>query len=57
MTDYELRRKRMTDAAALIEPDQVPIMPILQCYPVFHAGLTMKDVLYDFEKGAKALFK
>ena len=54
MSNYEARRKRMTDAAALKEPDRVPIMPILQCYPVFHAGHTMKDVLYDFEKGAEA---
>ena len=54
MSDYELRLKRMETAAALSEPDRVPIAPVLQCYPVFHAGCTMKDVLYDFDKGAEA---
>jgi len=47
----------MTDAAALSEPDRVPISPVLQCYPVFHAGYSMKDVLYDFDKGAESFKK
>ena len=57
MSTYEARLKRITDAAALKETDRVPIIPILQCYPVFHAGYTMKDVLYDFDKGAESFVK
>ena len=57
MSTFEARLKRLSDAAALKEPDRVPIIPILQCYPVFHAGYTMKDVLYDFDKGAESFTK
>ena len=57
MPTYEARLKRLTEAASLKEPDRVPIIPILQCYPVFHAGYTMKEVMYDFDKGADSFVK
>lgn len=44
----------MQDAVALKEPDRVPVVPIAQCYPVYLAGYTMADVLYDFDKGAES---
>ena len=53
MSTYEARLKRVTDSVALIEPDRVPITPSMQTYPVLCAGYTMKDVLYDFDKGAE----
>ena len=52
MTPYEARLKRIQDAVALKEPDRVPIAPIAQCYPIYQAGYTMAEALYDFDKGA-----
>jgi len=57
MTPYESRLRRLQDAVALKEPDSVPICPIAQCYPVYQAGYTMADVLYDFDKGAESAKK
>ncbi|MCL2877865.1 MAG: hypothetical protein FWF13_03700, partial [Acidobacteria bacterium] len=54
MTPYESRLKRLEDAVALKEPDRVPISPIGQCFPVYEAGYSMADVLYDFDKGAES---
>ena len=54
MTEYELKIKRLQDAVALKEPDRVPFSPIGQCYPVYKAGYTMAEVIYDFDKGAQA---
>lgn len=57
MENYDLRCKRLQDAIELKEPDRVPIAPPLQSYPVFNAGYTMKDVLYDYDKGAESFKK
>ena len=57
MSTYEARLKRIMDAASLREPDRVPIMPPCQTYPILDAGLSMADVLYDFDKGADAFIR
>jgi hypothetical protein len=57
MPTYGARLKRIENAVALRESDRVPIAPPMQCYPVCHAGRTMKDVIYDFEKGAECFIK
>lgn len=57
MSTYEARIKRVSDCVALQEPDRVPVVPVLQCYPVYHAGYTMKEVLYNFDKGAESFLK
>jgi len=57
MTNYEARLKRIMDAAALKEPDRVPCCPVNQTFPILHAGHTMAEVLYDFDKGAEAYIK
>jgi len=54
LTPYEARLKRIQDAVALKEPDSVPIAPIAQCYPIYQAGYTMAEALYDFDKGAES---
>ena len=56
---YESRAKRMRDAIALQEPDCIPVMPNVQCFPYFHAGYTMADILYDTDmvKAKDALFR
>ena len=53
----EERQKRIDDAIALREPDSVPIMAYGQCYPMYNAGYTTADALYEFDKYAKAMIK
>lgn len=43
---YQEKMKRINDAISLTEGD-VPMIPIVQCYPYIHAGYTMADILYD----------
>lgn len=51
---YESRMNRINAAVSLKEADRVPLIPVMQGFPVFRAGLSMKDVVYDFDKGAEA---
>jgi uroporphyrinogen-III decarboxylase len=54
----ELYRKRTTlirDAFEKKKPARVPVFPSEGFFPVFHAGLTMRDALYEYEKVAQAL--
>ncbi len=55
---YSKRLKRINDSIELKEPDQVPLIPIVQCYPFIHSGYTMADILYDTDlsKSKKSLF-
>ena len=57
MTLFEERQKRIDDAIALREPDRVPIACSAQCYPIYNAGLTVADAVYDFDKYAEAMIK
>jgi len=56
---YDEKLKRVTEAIALKEPDRVPVSPPPELYPVFHAGYTMAEVIYDasLEKIRKAMIK
>ncbi|MDD4402549.1 MAG: uroporphyrinogen decarboxylase family protein [Desulfitobacteriaceae bacterium] len=51
---YAERLKRVKDAVELKVPDRVPVVPFFQFFPMFHAGHTVKDVMYDFSKACKA---
>lgn len=55
--DYELRLKRVNDAIALKEPDQVPCSPEFMTFPFLWAGYTMAEVNYDLEKAKDAVRK
>jgi len=57
MTLLEERKKRIDDAVALREPDRVPITATGQCYPIYNAGYTVADTLYDFDKQADSVIK
>ena len=57
MSLLEERQKRIDDAIALREPDRVPITAAGQCYPVYNAGYTVADVVYDFDKYAESIIK
>jgi hypothetical protein len=49
---YDARIKRVADAAALREPDRIPIVPVFQAFPVYYANKwTIKDLMYDYRKG------
>lgn len=51
---YAERVKRFKDTVELKVPDRVMVAPLFQFFPVFHAGFTVKDVMYDFSKAYKA---
>ena len=57
MTLLEERQGRIDDAIALREPDRVPITAAGQCYPVYNAGYTVADAVYDFDKYADSVIK
>ena len=57
MTLLEERQKRLDDAIALSEPDRIPITSGGQCYPIYNAGLTVADAVYDFDKYTEAVVK
>jgi hypothetical protein len=44
---YDAKLKRINDAIALKEPDRVPITPPTELFPVFNAGFTVAEVIYD----------
>ena len=44
---FDEKLKRVNDAIALKQPDRVPISPPPELYPVFNAGFTMAEVVYD----------
>ena len=44
---HDEKLKRINDAIALRTPDRVPISPPPEIFPVFHAGYTMAEVIYD----------
>lgn len=54
---YELRARRIDDAIALREPDQVPCAPEFLTFPFLWAGYTMAEVNYDMEKAEDAIRK
>ena len=47
---YKARRKRLVDAYQLKEPDRVPVVLPAGSFPVYHAGVTLQTVMYDFEE-------
>jgi len=57
MTPLQERQKRIDDAVALREPDRVPITATGLCYPIFNAGYTIAEVMYDFDKYEEAMIK
>ena len=56
---YDAKWKRVHDAIALREPDQIPMTPSPSIFPIFHAGHTMTEAIYDdtLEIGRTAMLK
>ena len=44
---FDAKWQRIRDAIALREPDQIPMTPSPSIFPVFHAGYTMTEAIYD----------
>ena len=44
---YDAKWNRIHDAIALREPDQIPMTPSPSIFPIFHAGHTMTEAIYD----------
>ena len=48
---YQERVTRLKDVIQMKKmPDRVPIVPMTGFFPAFNAGLTPKDVMYDYSK-------
>lgn len=54
---YDERLKRVRDAISLKEPDRVPIVSPVQKFVYLYAGVTMKEVMYDYNKAKMACKK
>jgi uroporphyrinogen-III decarboxylase len=44
---YDAKLRRINDAISLREPDMVPIKPPAELFPVYNAGYTVAEVIYD----------
>ncbi|MDR2605676.1 MAG: hypothetical protein LBC38_00140 [Oscillospiraceae bacterium] len=44
---HDEKLKRINDAIALKEPDRVPMNPPAELFPIFNAGFTVAEVVYD----------
>ena len=51
---YEERLQRVQDAIALRQPDRVPIAPVVEAFPMYHSGISLKEAMYDYDKAAQA---
>jgi hypothetical protein len=50
-------RERVDAAVALRQPDRVPLVPNFDLYIARHAGITMRELLYDLDKAEAAFEK
>ncbi len=54
---YEERILRIRAAIELRKPDRVPVIIMPSFFPVYHAGLTPQEVMYDYGKLGEAFKK
>lgn len=55
---YQERVTRLKDAIQLKKaPDRVPVCPFTGFFPVYYAGFTPQEVMYDYDKAGVALKK
>jgi len=48
---YKERVTRLKDAIQLKKlPDRVPVIPIVSFFPVYYAGITPQEAMYDYDK-------
>jgi len=51
---YQEREKRFNDAIELKVPDRIPMAFLFTFYPAKYAGMSFRDVMYDYDKAAEA---
>ncbi|MBE3588610.1 MAG: hypothetical protein IMW93_08675 [Thermoanaerobacteraceae bacterium] len=52
---YRERVARIIDAIQLKKvPDRVPVCPFTGLFPAYYAGITVQDLMYDYDKAAAA---
>ena len=51
---YAERMKRVYDAIELRVPDRVPIIPVVQAFIPHYSGITIQEMMNDYEKSEKA---
>lgn len=52
---YRERASIIREAFEMKVPARVPVFPSEGFFPIFHAGLSMKDAFYEYDKVAKAV--
>lgn len=52
--EYDARWKRVEDATKLVEPDRVPLVPLIQAFPMYYSGITIKEAMHEHEKAGAA---
>ena len=55
--DYRARATRLVKAINLEVPDRVPVMLPVGSFPLYYAGMTLKDGMYDNEAAVRAYRK
>jgi hypothetical protein len=48
--DYMARERRVQDAVALKEPDRIPLIPVMEAFPIYYGGSTIKDCMEDYRE-------
>jgi hypothetical protein len=55
---YKERATRLKDVIQLKKlPDRVPIYPVVSFFPAYYAGITPRDMMYDYDKAVMACKK
>ncbi|MBE3581668.1 MAG: hypothetical protein IMW96_08575 [Thermoanaerobacteraceae bacterium] len=55
---YRQRVMRIKQAVQLNQPpDRVPACPMTGLFPVYYAGITVREAMYDYQKAARAWIK
>ena len=49
--EFDARVRRVTDAITLREPDRVPVIPVMEAFPVTYGGGTVQGILQDYRRG------
>ncbi len=54
---YDERLKRVHDAIALRVPDRVPLIPVIEAFPMYYSGITIQEAMNSYDKAATAYDK
>jgi len=54
---YQERVRRFIDAICLRESDRVPVVLPVASYPAYHAGTTLKSMIYDYDELRRVWYK